>query len=475
MPTGSPPTSPSGWAVTGLCMPAGLAISGAYVYAAHIVDDGGQQVWILKINTDGTYTEYPVFGNETLNSMTADGEHLYTSSYGSDTQITVRSLTDVSYIANFSYQPWGTGNFQDNGFGDFQEIMATPTPPTGIVILGEFVYAVHANDGYNAGGVLSRINKNPFMFTQDTSFGSAQGYLNPGGLTSPAGITTDGTYLYIGNNGANNILRMNSDGTGLTTFKSGLGSMRGLSFFNGYIYVSLTSTIVKIQISDPTNMTTVVSVGLDNPLQLVVSSGNIYVSNASNSQRSNFPITISGFIGRYNDVTTGGAACFKHDTKILTDHGYIPIQDLKRGDLVQTIKNGLQEICLIGKSQMVHNKDSSSEDQLYKCSNSKYPEVFEDLVMTGAHAILVRSFKEGEREEVQKFYGKIFITDPMYRLPVCLDKRALIYEDEGEHTIYHIALENDDIYTNYGIYANGLLVESCSKNYLMNVSNMSLL
>jgi hypothetical protein len=62
----------------------------------------------------------------------------------------------------------------------------------------------------------------------------------------------------------------------------------------------------------------------------------------------------------------------------------------------------------------------------------------------------------------------------MYRFPVSLDTRAEIYEDEGEHTIYHIALENEDLFKNYGIYANGLLVETCSKNFLKNLSNMML-
>ena len=41
--------------------------------------------------------------------------------------------------------------------------------------------------------------------------------------------------------------------------------------------------------------------------------------------------------------------------------------------------------------------------------------------------------------------------------------------------IYHFALEND-IYTyNYGVYANGLLVESCSKRYLAEIANMTML
>jgi hypothetical protein len=44
-----------------------------------------------------------------------------------------------------------------------------------------------------------------------------------------------------------------------------------------------------------------------------------------------------------------------------------------------------------------------------------------------------------------------------------------------DYTIYHFALENDNYYMNYGVYANGLLVETCSKRYLTELSNMELI
>ena len=62
-----------------------------------------------------------------------------------------------------------------------------------------------------------------------------------------------------------------------------------------------------------------------------------------------------------------------------------------------------------------------------------------------------------------------------YRLPACVDEKATVYKVPGDYTIYHIALENEHYYGNYGIYANGLLVESCSKRYLKEVSNMEIL
>ena len=43
----------------------------------------------------------------------------------------------------------------------------------------------------------------------------------------------------------------------------------------------------------------------------------------------------------------------------------------------------------------------------------------------------------------------------------CIDDKPVI--EPGVFTIYHLVLENDNKYTIYGIYANGLLVDSCSK------------
>ena len=115
------------------------------------------------------------------------------------------------------------------------------------------------------------------------------------------------------------------------------------------------------------------------------------------------------------------------------------------------------------------------KNKLYVCKQSEYPEIFEDLIITGCHAILVDDFKEGEREKTEEVLGDIFVTDNKYRLPACVDSKAKPYEKEGKFTIYHIALENNDYYMNYGIYANGLLVESTSKRYLKELSNMKLI
>jgi hypothetical protein len=132
---------------------------------------------------------------------------------------------------------------------------------------------------------------------------------------------------------------------------------------------------------------------------------------------------------------------------------------------------------MIGKRDIYHpNLDVRIKDQLYKCSKIKYPEIFEDLIITGCHSLLVDNFiNDEQKEKVIEITGEIYVTDNKYRLPICADNRSSIYEIDGIYTIYHLALENENYYMNYGIYANGLLVETCSKRYLKELSNMELI
>jgi hypothetical protein len=176
--------------------------------------------------------------------------------------------------------------------------------------------------------------------------------------------------------------------------------------------------------------------------------------------------------------------CFRIDTRILTNRGYRKIQHLRKGDLVKTSRNGFVPIHAIGTSEINHSADQNAGQRrrgcwlsnlLFRLTNEKYPELTEDLILTGYHSILVDEFHGIEKTETRGLLGDIYITDGFYRLPACIDRRASIYEESGRHRIYHLALENDNYYGNYGIYANGLLVESCCKRYLLELSNMKLL
>jgi len=173
--------------------------------------------------------------------------------------------------------------------------------------------------------------------------------------------------------------------------------------------------------------------------------------------------------------------CFKEGTKILCmvsgAEEHVPIENLRRGSLVKTSLDGYKAIDMIGQSTIIHEAVSDRiKDQLYVCSKEKYPTLFEDLVITGSHSILVKQFKDEEQKKMtQKVNGKIYITDKHYRLPACVDDRASVYPEKGTYNIFHIALDHSNYFMNYGIYANGLLVETCSKRYLKELANMDLI
>jgi titin len=170
--------------------------------------------------------------------------------------------------------------------------------------------------------------------------------------------------------------------------------------------------------------------------------------------------------------------CFARGTKIRTDKGYRCIETLRPGDMVETLKHKYVPIHTIGRRAVIPPRyDARTPDHLYLCSPNAYKEVFEDLVMTGYHARLQRSLLPPMEAKVRALYdGKVFTTEDMYRVPICLDDRATVFipdtDAAAEFDIYNFALEADDRYVNYGVYANGLLVESTSIRYMLELSQM---
>jgi hypothetical protein len=172
--------------------------------------------------------------------------------------------------------------------------------------------------------------------------------------------------------------------------------------------------------------------------------------------------------------------CFLGGTKVLVSvngqEKYVPIETLRKGDLVKTSRDGFKKVEVIGHGNIMNPaNDERTENRLYKCSASNYHELKEDLYITGCHSILVDTLSDSQKEETIKHLGQTFVTDGKYRLMACIDERAKPWNLEGRFTIWHLALENADPKMNYGIYVNGgLLVETTSINFLKNRSNMEL-
>lgn len=173
------------------------------------------------------------------------------------------------------------------------------------------------------------------------------------------------------------------------------------------------------------------------------------------------------------------APCFLEGTTILCQvegvEKYVPVQELKKGTLVKTSLDGYKPVVLIGKGPITNaGTDERTENRLYKCSPSKYPELTDDLYLTGCHSILVFPITDKQKDDTIAHLGKLYVTDKKYRLMACVDERAEPWNSEGVYTIWHFALDNASDGMNYGVYANGgLLVETCAIRTLKNRSNMT--
>jgi hypothetical protein len=212
---------------------------------------------------------------------------------------------------------------------------------------------------------------------------------------------------------------------------------------------------------------------------------------ASNSTGSTTGTVSNGdllttFFGSYNlyylypsGAPPAPSACFLEGSKLLclvgSEETYVPIEQMRPGTLVKTRLNGFKPVDMIGHSKIYNPANTMrSANRLYTLSKSAYPELVEDLVLTGYHSVLTDTLTDEQRKQTIEHVNDIYVTDNKYRLLACVDDRAQPYGVEGTFPIWHLALENDNYYMNYGIWANGLLVETTSKRYMKELSGMTL-
>ena len=306
-------------------------------------------------------------------------------------------------------------------------------------------------------------------------------------FNSPNDITIDAAgNFYVANFGTNTVSKIDTTGLIITTFVTGITNPTALAFNSiGDLFVYASSGNVVYKITTTTDTFTF-------PNVLIHTSGlnHLYIYDVTTGQliASDIIIEIS-------------AICFKEGTKILCfidkKEKYIPIEDIKEDTFVKIYKkNGKFEdqykrAKTIIKGSILNAREHTMH-KLYKLSKSKNPALIADLYVTGSHALLYDNLSNEEFEKMDelierynnynikfrdeyeydeeyisdiknmiKYYNDYKITlEDKYKLIAYFNPDFEEVTDNSICNIYHIVLENENKYENYGIYANGILAES---------------
>lgn len=240
-------------------------------------------------------------------------------------------------------------------------------------------------------------------------------YAIPGYFTNPQSPTyvssnANGNILYAALNNTttkNIIVSKNSGVTWASISMMGISGPFGSTNTNSFgDFVFAIGSNSALNIFYPTHVDSAV---------LTPSAGNTYTSlgvyNSGNNviiSQNYYETIINGAVVSYSIVNKYEPgqlrACFKDDTKILcfkdNQEIYVKIQDLRKGDLVKTLQNGYAPINMIGTSKLYNSGNTlRGKSRLYVCSGDNYPEITEDLIITGCHSILTDTVTEKQRED----------------------------------------------------------------------------
>lgn len=147
--------------------------------------------------------------------------------------------------------------------------------------------------------------------------------------------------------------------------------------------------------------------------------------------------------------------CFIEGTSILCfqpipdyKEKYIPIEELRVGDLVKTLRHGYRRISMIWRGKMQNNTQNIWES-IYSCDK---------LLLTGGHGVF-------EDDIHPRCVSKC---EDKYIVPANQSLRFFPIDGTRSFYTYHIALESDgDDFRRFGVWANGVLVETSTIHHFI--------
>jgi len=478
--------NPSGWSSYSYGVTGAMSSDGSIIAMAEIgnTTSNWNRIWFsnnfgaswYQVFGSGNYVHDTYFIGNGNNGVNMSNSGLLLSDNGKIVVVTNTNVVAISINSGYSWSLYG-GTTTNNS------------------VINQSIRSVAmTNDGSSI--VVSTINAGVFLSTDYGTTCSRILIRNTGAV----GISGNGRVILVNdwNNGSINNstnggvtwnnqfytdtpvdIKLNSDGSTAWLASGGnvnvwkFGTLPPTVILNASIAVPVNGTYTAVA------RTKSVSVRVDsNDLRSVTS---VTGNNALVEDLNTIKINMSDGVS-YNVYVMVLRNCFKEDTKILcyvdNEEKYIPVQDMKKGTLVKTSMNGYIPVHSIGHAKIFNPANKlRGLNRLYKCTKAMYPEITEDLVITGCHSILmdIEKLTPELKEKTKELTGREELTtDTKWRLMAVLDERAEPFEEEGTFTIWHFALDHFDEFMNYGVYANGLLVESCDINMMREHSGLEM-
>ena len=171
------------------------------------------------------------------------------------------------------------------------------------------------------------------------------------------------------------------------------------------------------------------------------------------------------------------------ETKILcinknNEEIYVPIKDIRVGDYVKTYAHGEKKVTHMLWGYIRNHIDKNPRYSLYCCLKTNENGLNDDLIVTGGTNLLVdgiEKLNENEKRKNAYYNEEVKMVDDKILLSCSLTPDFLKMEYEGKVELYQMVLENEDENGSYGIWANNMLMQSCSYKNRRNDQRIKLL
>jgi hypothetical protein len=224
------------------------------------------------------------------------------------------------------------------------------------------------------------------------------------------------------------------------------------------------------------NGTTITSISTAVDTEYGASGWLIYYDNATSTTLFQYKNASNAWVSVPSSATTfsitevlynhpqNNVPCFNQGTKILclnknSVEEYVPVENLRKGDLVKTYLHGYKKIKAIGVNRFV-NDPSTYRKCMYVMKKEKNADLIEDLTVTGDHSILIDNVRQEEIMEMRRRLAREERIGPKRLVMSSISNQFEKQTDVSEYTYYHFCVEDDNcIHRKFGVWSNGILSE----------------